>query len=69
MIALLIDENLNQRILRGLQRVVPHMDFVIAQAAGLRRVEDPPLLEAAAAQKRIVLTHDLKTIPKFAYEG
>src|SRR5882762_6556836 len=68
MVALLIDVNLNQRILRGLQRAVPHLDCIVAQKVGLGATEDPLLLEQAAAQNRIVVTHDLKTMPKFAYE-
>jgi len=68
MLALLIDENLNQRILRGLQRAIPHLEYVVAQNVGLGGVEDTPLLAWAAAQNRVVVTHDLKTIPKYAYE-
>jgi hypothetical protein len=29
---------------------------------------DPRLLSSAAEQDRIVITHDVRTIPKFAYE-
>ena len=68
MLALLIDENLNQRILRGLRRAVPHLDYVIAQNVGLKGVPDPRLLEWAAAQNRILVTHDLNTIPRHSYE-
>ena len=68
MLALLIDKNLNQRILRGLKRAVPHVDYAIAQNVGLKGVADPLLLEWAAAQNRILVTHDLKTIPKHGYE-
>ena len=68
MLPLLIDENLNQRILRGLQRSVPHLDFVVAQNAGLKGIPDPAVLAWAAQQGRILVTHDLQTIPKHAYE-
>lgn len=68
MLSLLIDENLNHRILRGLKRIVPHLDYVVVQSAGLKGVQDPPVLGWAAEQRRILVTHDLKTIPKFAYE-
>lgn len=68
MLALLIDENLNQRILRGLKRAVPHLDYAVAQNVGLKGVSDSALLEWAAAQNRILVTHDLKTIPKHAYD-
>lgn len=68
MLALLIDENFNHRILRGLQRTIPHLNCVVAQGAGLKGVQDPPLLSWAADQNRILVTHDLRTIPKHAYE-
>ena len=68
MLALLIDENFNHRILRGLNRRIPHLDYVVAQAAGLKGVQDPPLLAWAAGQGRILVTHDLKSIPKHAYD-
>jgi len=68
MLALLVDENLNQRILRGLKRAVPQLDHIVAQTAGFGGLEDSPLLARAAAQNRIVITHDLKTMPKYAYE-
>lgn len=41
MLPLLIDENLNQRILRGLRRVRPHLDYAIAQNIGLSGAADP----------------------------
>ena len=68
MLALLIDENLNHRILRGLKRAIPHLDCVVAQDAGLKGMPDPPLLAWATGQHRILVTHDLRTIPKHAYE-
>jgi hypothetical protein len=68
MLPLLIDENFNQRILRGLMRAVPGLDFVLIQDVGLRGCADPVVLAWAAEQKRVLVTHDLKTIPKHAYE-
>lgn len=68
MLALLIDENFNHRILRGLRRSVPNLDFVVAQNIGLQGSLDPVVLAWAAEQRRILLTHDLKTIPKHAYD-
>lgn len=68
MLSLLIDENFNQRILRGLKRVIPHLDYVVVPSEGLRGAEDPELLARAAEQGRVLLTHDLKTVPKHAYE-
>ena len=68
MLPLLIDENFNHRILRGLQRQVPHLDFVVAQDIGLQGVVDPKVLALAAEQQRVLVTHDVNTIPKHAYE-
>ena len=68
MLRLLIDENLNHRILRGLKLRSPGLDFVIVQKTELRGVRDSVLLSRAAQQERILVTHDLKTIPKLAYE-
>ena len=68
MLALLLDENFNHRIVRGVMRVVPRLDYVIAQDAGLKGTLDPALLAWAAEEQRILVTHDLKTIPKHAYD-
>ena len=68
MVLLLIDENLNHRILRGLRRAAPALDYVIAQNLGLRGAVDPEVLARAADARRIVVSHDLRTIPKYAYE-
>lgn len=68
MLRLLIDENLDHRILRGLRLRLPALDFVIVQNTDLKGAKDPPLLAWAAEQHRILVTHDLKTIPKHAYE-
>ena len=63
----LADENFNGRILRGLLHVRPELDIVRAQDAGLTGTPDPVLLAWAAEQDRILLTHDLRTVPRHAY--
>lgn len=68
MLPLLIDENLNQRILRGLLRAVPHLDYRLVAEAGLKGADDPAVLEFAAREQRILVTHDLRTIPKHAHD-
>jgi hypothetical protein len=68
MMRLLLDENFNHHILRGLKLRIPNLDYVIAQETEHQGEEDPPLLEWAATENRLVITHDIKTIPKFAYE-
>ena len=36
--------------------------------AGLKGADDPTVLELAARENRLLATHDLRTIPKHAYE-
>lgn len=65
---LLFDENFNQRIVRGLKRELPNLEFEIAQNCGLKGKSDPEVLEWASANEVVLVTHDLKTVPKFAYQ-
>lgn len=62
MLRLLIDENFNQRILRGLHRRLSSLDVLLAEQAGLRRAKDPVVLAWAARENRTILTHDEKTM-------
>lgn len=68
MIALAVDENFDHHILRALVRRVPALDFRTVQEAGLAGADDPAVLEWAASEGRVLLTHDVKTVTKFAYE-
>ena len=63
----LADENLNNDILRGLLRRKPDLDIVRVQDVGLSGTDDPTVLAWAAAENRILLTHDLSTITAHAY--
>lgn len=65
---LLFDENFNHRILRGLKLRQPSLDYEIAQRTEMQGSEDPTLLAWAAEQDRILITHDINTVPKYAYE-
>jgi hypothetical protein len=66
---LLIDENLDQRILRGVRLRLPRLDYVVTQdEPAIAGLADPALLSWAAEQGRILVTHDANTIPRFAYE-
>ena len=62
MLRFLVDENFNQRIVRGLLRREPGLDVVIAQDVGLGGVPDPDVLEWAAINGRVILTHDIRTL-------
>lgn len=66
MLRLLIDQDLNQHILRGLRRRVPTLDAVTAYEVGLGEASDPKLLAWAAAEERVIVTHDRKTMPGHA---
>jgi hypothetical protein len=68
MLSLLADENLNSAILRGLIRLKADLDIVRVQDVGLSATDDPLILEWAAKQDRVLLTHDVSTITKYAYE-
>ena len=65
---LLTDENFNGAILRGLMRRLPELDIVRVQDVGLMNTEDTDILEWAANEGRILLTHDVATITMYAYE-
>jgi hypothetical protein len=62
------DENFNNNIVRGLLRRKPDLDVVRVQDVGLSGVDDSSLLEWAAAEDRILLTHDVTTITRHVYE-
>jgi len=62
------DENLNNDILRGVVRRRPDFDVVRIQDVGLSAAADPAILEWAAAQNRVLLTHDVSTLSKYAYD-
>ncbi len=66
MLRLLIDQDLDHVILRGLLLRVPKLDVVTAYQAGLGDASDPDLLAWAAEQKRVVVTHDRRTMPSHA---
>jgi hypothetical protein len=62
------DEDFNNRILRGLIRRQPELDIVRVQDAGLRAKSDLEILEWAAAEGRVLLTHDVTTMKQHAYD-
>jgi predicted nuclease of predicted toxin-antitoxin system len=66
-IRLLVDQNFNGHILDGLIQREPALDFLHVRDVGLAAAPDPAILEWAATQGRVLLTHDRRTIPPFAY--
>ncbi|MBI5667595.1 MAG: DUF5615 family PIN-like protein [Chloroflexi bacterium] len=68
MLRLAADENFNYDIVRGLLRRNPEIDILRVQDAGLTGSDDPTILEWAASENRVLLTHDVQTLTYFAYE-
>jgi hypothetical protein len=67
MVRVVTDFDFNGRIVRGVLRLRPGFDLIRAQDTGLAEdTPDPDLLEWAAANDRIVLTHDRNTMTGFA---
>jgi hypothetical protein len=62
------DENFNNNIVRGLTRRKPDVDIVRVQDVGLSGADDPAVLEWAARQSRLLVSHDVSTLSKHAYD-
>ena len=67
MIGLAFDENFNNDVLRGLLRRNLRLNGVRIQDAGLRTLDDETVLEWAAQQGRVLITHDVSTMTTHAY--
>ncbi len=68
MVRLLADQNFDERNIAGVLRRLPDLAILRARDAGLDRTADPALLEQAATYGRVVLTHDVRTLTRFAHE-
>jgi len=62
------DENFNNKIIRGVLARNPVADIVRVQDTEALGAPDPILLEWAAREGRILLTHDRETLISDAYE-
>lgn len=60
----LADNDLNRGIVSGVVCKEPSIDFKTAQEAGLDGLEDLAVLEIAAREDRVLVTHDFKTMPR-----
>ena len=56
------DNDLKFGIVKAVRRREPAIDFVSAQEAGLDGVGDPELLDRAAAEGRVLISHDRRTM-------
>jgi predicted nuclease of predicted toxin-antitoxin system len=68
MLRFLADENFDNKIVRGLFRRHPAINIVRVQDVGLSGKDDPTVLEWAAQEGCILLTHDVATITRYAYD-
>jgi hypothetical protein len=68
MLRFAVDENFNMHIVNGVLRRLPDVDIVRVQDVGLEGADDPTVLEWAAQEGRMLLTHDVNTLTAFAYE-
>ena len=68
MIRLLVDEDLDNDILRALFRRLPEVDVVRVQDVGLSGANDATVLAWAADAGRAVLTHDVSTMTRHAID-
>lgn len=68
MITLLADENFNGKIVRGVRARNPMIDILQWLDFGAEGEDDSVVLESAASQGRVLLTHDFETMIGFAYE-
>jgi hypothetical protein len=62
------DENFDGRILDGLRARMPDLDIVRVQDTEMYQSPDDKLLTWLAEQGRILLTHDVRTMPRFVFE-
>jgi hypothetical protein len=59
----LADADFNHKIVLGLRRREPSVDFQGAHDGGVAGVADPDVLRIAAESGRVLISHDRKTMP------
>lgn len=64
MVRFLTDASLHAGIVSGCRRREPTMDSMSADEAKLEGIDDPAVLALAAREDRILVTSDLKTMPR-----
>jgi len=57
------DADFNQKIVAGLRRREPAIDFQSAGAGGVIGRPDPEVLAEAARSRRVLVSHDRQTMP------
>ena len=61
------DGNFDRTIVQGVRQSDPLVDVIIAQKSPGAGTPDPDLLAWAAVEERVVLSHDQRTLPAFAF--
>jgi hypothetical protein len=64
----LADHDLRERIVGGVLRRMPAAEFIRCRDVGLASRPDPEVLEYAAGEGLIVVSHDVNTMLASAYE-
>lgn len=59
----LADANFNQKIVRGLRIRELRIDFELPQAVIAEKTPDPQVLDVAESLGRVLVTHDVSTMP------
>ncbi|MSQ96050.1 MAG: hypothetical protein EXR98_16050 [Gemmataceae bacterium] len=62
------DENFNNDVVRGVLRRSSDVDIVRIQDMDLSGANDVAVLEWCAQEGRVLLTHDVSTITRYAYD-
>ena len=62
------DENFNNDIVRGVSRRHTDLDIVRIQDTDIAGADDPTVLAWAAEYGRILLSHDVSTMTRYAYD-
>ncbi len=63
MIRFMADADLHEGIVLGCLRREPAIEFLTAREADLRGVPDSQVLERATKERRVLVSHDCKTMP------
>jgi hypothetical protein len=66
MLRLLLDQDFNQDLSRGLLQRIPDLDLVTALDVGLSDAPDREVIAWASIENRLILTHDRRTMPNHA---
>jgi hypothetical protein len=68
MLRLLADENVDGDLIDAVRLGHPSVDFIRVQDVGLRSAQDAAILECATSHRRLLVTHDVRTMPRAVYD-